>query len=60
MRDKHNNIETNYGKVKQDVGVTKKQVHDMTRHRKFVSPEAAEVIKTRRGGKGGSTPATGT
>lgn len=59
MRDKRNNIETNYGKVKQDVGATKKQVHDMTRQRKYVSPEAAALIKNRKAVRGGGTPATG-
>lgn len=45
MREKRQNIETNFTKVKGDLGKTKKQVHDMTRTRKFVSPEAAAVMR---------------
>jgi len=49
MRQKRNNIETNSGKVKGDLGRTKKVVHDMTKTRKYVSPAAAELMKQRKG-----------
>ena len=51
MREKRNNIETNSGKVKSDMGTMKKQVHDMTRTRKFVSPQAAETMRQKKAGK---------
>jgi len=53
MRDKRNNIEVNYGKVKSDMGTMKKQVHDMTRTRKFVAQGAAETMRQK---KTGATP----
>jgi hypothetical protein len=48
MRDKKNNMESNYGKVKSDVGMTKKQIHDMLRTRKFVSKDAAENMRQKK------------
>ena len=48
MRDRKNNMETNAGRVKQDMGTTKKQVHDMTRQRKFVSDDAASIMKAKK------------
>jgi len=49
MRQKRNNIEINSGKVKGDLGRTKKVVHDMTKTRKYVSPAAAELMRQRKG-----------
>ena len=48
MRDKKNNMESNYGKVKSDVGMTKKQIHDMLKTRKFVSKDAAENMRQKK------------
>jgi len=59
MRTKRNNLDTNHGKVKSDMSSTKKKVHDMTRTRKYVSPEAASLMKNRRGGGSPAAPATG-
>jgi len=55
MRSKRNNMETNSSKVKQDLGRTKKQVHDMTRARKFVTQDAATVMGSRKA----ASPETG-
>ena len=48
MRDKKNALETNYAKVKGDLGTVKKQVHDMTRTRKYVSSDAAETMRQKK------------
>jgi len=48
MRDKRNNMDVNSKKVKSDLSTTKKQVHDMTRTRKFISSDAAAVMSERR------------
>jgi len=48
MRDKRNNIEINFGKVKGDLKQTKQQVHDMTKTRKYVGPDAAETMRQKK------------
>jgi len=53
MREKRNNMEVNHKKVKNDLGSTKKSVHDMTKNRKFVTGETVRqadfALKDKRG-----------
>ena len=48
MREKRTKMETNFSKVRSDLGKTKKQVHDMTRTRKYVSSESAEMMRQKK------------
>ena len=48
MREKMRNIRTNFRKVKSDLSASKKETHDMTRTRKYVSEEAAEEMRQKK------------